>query len=66
MPACDDSSLGTASFPDDWIGRTTCTSWHAKLMSMSAADSLEEGDVRQLKMELTDAKQDWHERIEKL
>jgi hypothetical protein len=35
-------------------------------MSMSAADSLEEGDVRQLKMELTDAKQDWHERIEKL
>ena len=55
-----------AHFPEDWIARKTCTEWHAKLTSMAASENMSEADVRQLKMELTDAKTDWHYRIDKL
>ena len=62
----DRSSLPTAHFPEDWIARKTCTTWHAKLATMGASDTMSEADVRQLQMELTDAKTDWHYRIESL
>jgi|EP01043_Picozoa_sp_COSAG02_P011392 hypothetical protein len=62
----DHSALPTAHFPEDWIARKTCTTWHAKLTSMAASENMSEADVRQLKMELTDAKTDWHYRIESL
>ena len=40
--------------------------WHAKLTSMGASDSLSDADVRQLKMELTDAKTDWTYKIDQI
>ena len=33
---------------------------------MAAADTMEDDDVRQMKMELTEAKADWHHKIESL
>ena len=68
MSACvlDDSALPAAHFPADWIARTTCTKWHNKLTSMAAAETMEDDDVRQMKMELTEAKADWHHKIESL
>lgn len=59
------NSLGLF-FPADWIGKEVCKSWHAKLTTMRAADNMDDDDVRQLQMELTNAKTDFHVRIEAL
>ena len=50
----------------DWPGKETCQKWHAKLMTMRASENMPEDDVRQLKMELSEAKTQFHAKLESL
>ena len=44
----------------------TCGKWHAKLMTMRASENIPGDDVRQLKLELSEATDQFHAKLESL